>query len=279
MTHFEVLKQGENLLRECTEDYKFDVWCLFSDAFSIDKTKYFLKKDEEAPETEAKAFFEKLEERKNGRPLQYILGVWQFLDCDFYVGEGVLIPRQDTECLVLKAFEYIRKNDVKTVYDLCSGSGCIGICVAKEFPETDVVLFEKSDEAIKYIKKNIVLNGVKNVRIVKGDLFNGADCYSLNDADLILSNPPYIKTEDIVSLQKEVLFEPKEALDGGEDGLRFYKALRDEWFVKNKCGCIIMECGEDQAEDIAKMFSSVGYTGFITDMNGILRDVIVLKRR
>lgn len=278
MTLFEVLGKAQSELCDTTQDYKFDAWELFSHCFEMSRSEYILNMKNEAENEKTQKLFELVEQRKSGRPLQYIIGKWSFLDYEFFVEEGVLIPRADTECLVEKAAEMIKKNDLKTVYDICSGTGCIGISLAKMFDELQVVLFEKSDEALKCLEKNVSLNGVDNVKIVRGDIFDGAQKYALNSCDMIVSNPPYIRSGEIDSLQREVRFEPRMALDGGEDGLAFYRALKEKWFDKIKrCRFILMECAEDQADEVRSIFGDYENAGFVMDLNNIRRDVCVCK--
>ena len=278
MTLFEALKKTQNELKDVTEDWRFDAWVLFSHCFDISRSEYFLNSQNEADPDKAKKLFKSVESRKSGRPLQYIVGKWSFLDCEFFVGEGVLIPRADTECLVEEAARIIGQHDVKTVYDLCAGTGCIGVCLAKMFPELNVVCFEKSDDALDYLEKNAVLNRVDNLEIVKGDIFEGCEKYSMLSCDMIVSNPPYIISGEIASLQSEVLREPRQALDGGEDGLEFYRALKEKWFDRiGRCRFILMECGEDQADDVAGIFSEYKTIDFVKDLNNIRRDVCVIK--
>ena len=279
MTNFEVLKQVENELKVITEDYVFDSWCLFSEVFQLNKTQYILNKNETADEKLIKKLFELTEERKKGQPLQYLLGKWYFLDNEFYVGKGVLIPRADTECLVEEVARYIQNNDVKIVYDLCSGSGCIGISLAKMFEKITVYLVEKSSQALKYLEKNVVLNGVNNVKIISGDIFDGCKKMGLISCDVIVSNPPYIRSDEIKTLQQEVKNEPITALDGGKDGLVFYRELKN-WFDEiDNCKFIAMECAEDQAEDIKSIFNDYKQISYVYDLNNIKRDVCVKKRR
>lgn len=279
MTNYEVLKQVENELKGITDDYVFDSWCLFSEVFQLNKTQYILNKNETADEKLIKNLFELTEKRKKGQPLQYLLGKWYFLDNEFYVGKGVLIPRADTECLVEEVARYIQNNDVKIVYDLCSGSGCIGISLAKMFEKITVYLVEKSSQALKYLEKNVVLNGVNNVKIISGDIFDGCKKMGLISCDVIVSNPPYIRSDEIKTLQQEVKNEPITALDGGKDGLVFYRELKN-WFDEiDNCKFIAMECAEDQAEDIKSIFNDYKQISYVYDLNNIKRDVCVKKRR
>ncbi|MBQ7653900.1 MAG: peptide chain release factor N(5)-glutamine methyltransferase [Clostridia bacterium] len=278
MTFFDVLKEAKKQLRDVTQDYEFDAWVLFSHSFEMSRSDYFLNSRLEAPDDKKASFFELVKKRKSGRPLQYLVGKWSFMDNEFLVGDGVLIPRADTECLVEEAARIIDEKGVKTVFDLCAGSGCIGISLAKMFENLEVVCFEKSDEAVGFLEKNVALNNASNVKIVMGDIFDGADFYCLGDCQMIVSNPPYIRSEEIASLSREVLFEPRQALDGGEDGLDFYRALKERWFDKiSSCGSILMECGEDQADHVRTIFSEYKNVSFVKDLNNIRRVVCAVK--
>ncbi len=179
---------------------------------------------------------------KNGEPLQYILGKWDFYESTFFVGKGVLIPRPETEELVEKAIDYLNNVENPIVYDLCSGSGCIGISIAKAVKDSTVYAVEKSKDAFEYLLKNA--DGVKNFKAYNKDI---NDEFDFPKADLIISNPPYIKSGDLETLQKEVKEEPKMALDGGKDGLDFYRLIAEKWSSKlKKDGKLMLEIGEDQ---------------------------------
>ena len=200
---------------------------------------------------------EKVDEMLNRRlkrePLQYILGEWEFYGLPFKVGSGVLIPRQDTEVLIETVLPLIKQGD--RVFDLCAGSGCIGITLAK-LGKAEVTLFEKSNEALGYLKQNVELNGVKAEVLqydVLGKPFDGV-------ADMIVSNPPYIKTEVVKALEPEVKCEPEMALDGGEDGLIFYRHIANEWkSCLNDGGYLAFEIGFDQGNEVCDILRQAGY--------------------
>lgn len=202
----------------------------------------------------------KAEELVNRRlerePLQYILGEWEFYGLPFYVGKGVLIPRSDTETAVETAIKLLDGKQNPTVFDLCAGSGCIGITLA-HYTDANVRLFEKSPEALQYIFKNIKLNGVEP-QVYECDVLGEPPL--TDTADLIISNPPYIKTEVIETLEPEVKCEPKLALDGGEDGLIFYRHIARVWKKSLKpSGWLVFEIGFDQAESVTKIMQDEGY--------------------
>lgn len=279
MTFYEVLKAGEEMLRQGnTENSAFDARCIFNFAFGMDEKDYIINSKMNCNDT--KDFFPLIEKRLAGCPLQYIIGEWDFMSCTFKVGEGVLIPRQDTELLAEKAMEYMGSHSVKTVFDLCSGSGCIGISLAKEFPKTDFYCVEISDDALKYLNENVSLNGVDNITVIKGDIKKGFDNFRLPRPDVILSNPPYISSSETLSLQKEVLSEPQLALDGGDDGLDFYRVIYSKWTdcLKEK-GALFLECGEDQAEKIRDIFGDGFSCEIFRDYNNIQRLTAFYKSR
>lgn len=214
-----------------------------------------------------KAEEEKIEElaqkREQGYPLQYLIGKWTFMDNDYYVGEGVLIPRDDTEVLVRSVIPYLqgatKKNDKIKIIDLCSGSGIIPVTLKKMFPNAEVHSLELSKKAIPYLKKNIN-NLAPSILLHQGDLNTLYSEFQDNYFDLIISNPPYIRCDELFSLQKEVQFEPRMALDGGDDGLVFYRSIIDKWSVKlKKGGMLAMELGENQFESVHWLMEEKGF--------------------
>jgi len=273
MTVKELFYKGlETLKREGVEDGLFDCDCLFERFTGYNKTNRLLHPDNSLTDKEAKAFLSSVKRRLSGEPLQYILGSWEFMGFEFSVGEGVLIPRPETEALVEKAVELLKNRKNAVVYDLCAGSGAIGLSVAKLCAECKVYLFEKYDGALKYLKINKENLKADNAIIIKCDIFDGVpDC--IEQPCLIVSNPPYVRTQEISSLQREVGFEPKTALDGGEDGLDFYRCICDKWFtVLNKGSNLILECGDNQSRQVLDLFADkAGKTQIIYDFNGIDR--------
>ena len=279
MTISELEKLGSQKLRASgKENSDFDARCLLEFVLNLNPTQYLLNRSEEVDSACAEKFLSLVEKRSNGEPLQYILGKWEFMGLPFYVGEGVLIPRPETEMLVEFALDFLKDKKNPVVIDLCSGSGCIAISVAKHLPNAKVYAVEKSDLAFTYLKNNIWLNCVFNVSAVHGDIF---DSTLLSDIkpDLILSNPPYIRSPEIASLQSEVRNEPSMALDGGEDGLIFYREIANGWIDRlGTGGAIAVECAEDQTEDIIRMFSEkTQYAEAFNDLSGLPRTVTAIK--
>lgn len=210
---------------------------------------------------------------KTGEPLQYVIGKWDFYKSEFYVGEGVLIPRPETEELVELAVKHLKTVTNPVIIDLCSGSGCIGISIAKAVLNSKVYCIEKSKDAFKYLEKNA--KNCNNVILINEDISNDVD---IENADLVISNPPYIKTSDLNELQDEVKKEPKMALDGGSDGLDFYRIINDKWNSKLKSsGELMLEIGEDQGADIVDVLTEFTDIKVKKDMYGNDR-MVVAKR-
>lgn len=222
-----------------------------------------------------------LRRRLAGEPLQYLCGSWDFLDSTFRVGEGVLIPRPETEELVLLALERMNDMQAPTVYDLCAGTGCIGLSVKQRRKDANVYLFELSDKALHYCNENRCALGLaRAVPLIQADILRGYGAFSsLPVPDVILSNPPYIPSAELPGLQREVQREPAMALDGGADGLRFYRALAELWLPHLHKGALVgVECGETQAPDIAALFEGRGFTAEICrDFGNIERFVFARK--
>ncbi len=219
--------------------------------------------------------------RLSGEPIQYVLGSWDFMDFTFKVGEGVLIPRPETEILVEYILDKIKNIEEPVVYDLCSGSGCIGLSIRKLHRNSIVYLVEKSDKALTCLNYNCreLCGDLENTTVIQGDILKPEDFAYLPKADVIVSNPPYIRSDEIATLQSEVLREPHMALDGGEDGLIFYRCLVSDWTSRLKeNGFMAFECGEDQAEDICNLFEKNKFDSeIVKDYNNIER--IVIGRR
>ena len=214
------------------------------------------------------------EERLTGRPLWYIIGNTDFCGYNIEVDERVLIPRPETELLVQQAIAAVQDGD--KVLDLCTGSGAVAVvlaCEAAKDKTISVLATDISEDALEVARKNIRLNKA-NVGVEKSDLFENIK----GKFNLITANPPYIKTEEIGTLQREVRdFEPKLALDGGEDGLWFYRRIAEKiqkYIVRG--GMLILECGEDQARDIIKIFSKCDYAMVVRDDSGKERIVKIV---
>ena len=213
------------------------------------------------------------QKRAEHLPLQYILGKWSFMGFEFKVGEGVLIPRDDTEVLVGLCLDYLKNSNGKTALDLCAGSGVVSDALDK-LANADVTAVELSDKAYNFLLENI--KGT-NIKPHKGDIFECYRDFEAKSFDLIASNPPYIKTDEIETLQTEVGYEPKTALDGGADGLDFYRAIARRWTPLLKSGgAMAFELGEGQAEYVGGLMADHGYINIKTakDLGGTDRAII-----
>lgn len=216
---------------------------------------------------------EMVNERLTGRPLWYIVGDASFCGYTIKVNENVLIPRPETEVLVSLAGKYGGKT-ARRVLDLCTGSGAIAIAYSRRYSsDAEIVASDISVKALSVAQKNAELNGVRNVTFVESDMFNEIK----GKFDLIISNPPYIETDVIPTLQREVKdFEPMAALDGGKDGLDFYRIIAEKLpkYLKPD-GVLLMECGAGQARKISKLFSAYAKAAIIKDFNGVERYIKV----
>ena len=274
----ELLNKGKSILEDNSiDDAGFDAYQLILSFFDGSATGYTLHLSDSVSEENAEEYMKLVYRRCEGEPLQYILGKWDFYESSFFVGKGVLIPRPETEELVSECIDIIRMNRFSVVYDLCTGSGCIGLSIAKACPEVTCYLFELYDDAFFYAEKNLAFSGLSNVKLIK---HNVLECYEENIpvADIIVSNPPYIESEEIQGLQSEVLREPLTALDGGNDGLDFYRAFFEKWSEKLKSfGYFAFECAENQTEKISLLAGNDYLTEQKKDMYGNNRFVICRK--
>lgn len=272
MTLRELLRCGQTQLTGAEiENGASEALWLLEAASGCTQTKILLS-EAEAEAAAAECYQAMLARRIAGEPVQYLLGSWEFYGFPFAVGPGVLIPRPETELLVAYAERLLTDHPAPVVYDLCAGTGCIGLSVAKLLPRARVYLLEKEADAFSYLEENRRRLGVENAMLLRGDLFAGAAAFALPPADLLLSNPPYIAANELQALQREVQREPATALDGGADGLDFYRAIADLWLPQ--CDAAALECGETQTEAVAALmhrrFSAVSV---LPDLNGLPRVV------
>jgi len=259
------------------ENIEFEINELLGMALGIDcRNPLFAEKLIEVADEQVEKRFEKLAARRmNGEPLQYILGEWEFYGLPFKVGEGVLIPRQDTETVVDVAIRKLSDKHGIIVTDLCSGSGCIGIALEKNLYCEKVVCVEKSDKAVEYLRQNVRLNG-SEAEVLHGDIFREDVINAVPMSDLIVCNPPYITAEDMETLQREVTFEPESALFGGEDGLDYYRDITRIYKDKLKNGGLLMfEIGIGQEDEVMRILIQHGFTNVRTraDLLGVNRCV------
>lgn len=255
---------------------------LFIELFHWRHTELFEHLYDTLSSAQETLFLRVLRQRAEGIPLQYILGHWTFMDREYTVGAGVLIPRDDTEVAVRQALSFLETLAAPKVMDLCAGSGIIALTMAQECPEASVTAIEKEPAALTYLYQNVKRHHADNVTVIQGDIF---DCHvQIEDAslDLLVSNPPYIRTDVLPTLQKEVQFEPMTALDGGQDGLQFYRCIAEHWTRKLKPGGgIVLEIGEEQAQAVTDLLSKHDITDIQTlqDIQELDRVIFGTKKR
>ena len=264
-----------------------DAWLLFSSCMGLNRTEYLMRSDAVVPDDKAEEYLGKLKRRAGREPVQYIEETAPFMGFDFYVNENVLIPRMDTEILVSEAIKRARimfsqrQHDVNfRILDMCTGSGCIAqstyLLLKNEGCTVEVDAVDISEKALEVARINASRLGAQ-VKLIRGNLFENVD----NKYSMILSNPPYIRTDVIADLEPEVReHEPMLALDGTADGLYFYREITDKaWEYLENNGILMYEIGYDQALEVSDMLRQRGYTDIavIKDFAGLDR-VVAAKR-
>ncbi|MEW9123827.1 MAG: peptide chain release factor N(5)-glutamine methyltransferase [Thermotaleaceae bacterium] len=288
MTVGETLKNAADQLSEKkARTPLLDAEVLLCAVLKLDRLYLYIQRNRQLTEKEEEDFKSMLTKRLEGMPVQYILGHQEFMGLDFYVEEGVLIPRPDTEILVETVLGWVKekglsKADVPpwTIVDLGTGSGAITVSLAKYIPNSALYSVDISQRALAIGEKNAVHNGVAGqIRFLEGDLFQPLEEKGLEGKiDILVSNPPYIPRRDIEGLQVEVAgYEPVLALDGGEDGLDFYRRIIAEGLrFLRQGGFMALEVGHDQAETVMSLMKERGSYGHIQkhkDLAGIERVV------
>lgn len=249
----EVLQKGFFILKEKNIEFPKLKSRLLMEYLLDKNSQYIIVNDmKELNEEDEKKYFEYINKLVEGYPIEYITNKKEFMKMNFYVNENVLIPRQDTEILVEEVIEIAKRINAKKILDLCTGSGAIAISLAKYLPETDIYAIDISSEALEVAQKNANINNVK-VNFINSDIFENL---KEKEFDIIVSNPPYIKTEVCESLNKEVKKEPLIALDGGNDGLYFYKKIIEQCdkYLK-KDGFLCFEIGYDQKDEVVNIIN------------------------
>ncbi len=254
----------------------FDAAALTERFFGLDRTGLALHgTDSPSPSLEA-AFQKAVAERSARRPLQYILGSWEFMGLSLKVGEGVLAPREDTAVLVEATAAALKGRSAPKGLDLCAGTGAVALGLCSLLPNARVRCVEHDEIAFSYLQENIAAYPQYRIEGEQADILlpETAAEFSPKSLDFIAANPPYVRTADIASLQPEVQKEPAAALDGGLDGLLFYRAIAEFWTPLLKPGGVLaVETGEDQGPAVKDIFSAQG----LTDLK-ILRDWSALDR-
>lgn len=275
MTYQEANQKGRMILAEHhIEDASVDAWLLMEFVTGMSRTRFFVDGISRMRLEEEERYFQLIEKRARRIPLQHLTGVQEFMGLEFMVNEHVLVPRQDTELLVLEAEKQLRKTSVETpeVLDMCTGSGCIAISLKARNPQIHCMAADISEQALAVAKKNAKKLQTE-IQILLTDMFANIT----GTFDMIVSNPPYIPTKVIESLEAEVrLYDPFSALDGKEDGLYFYRILAKESprFLKAG-GWLYMEIGHDQSASVEALLKEEGFEKIRTekDLAGLDRVV------
>ena len=277
----ELIEYGKKTLKENNiEDYNIIAKSLTKYILNFDENSLISKQDESIDEDEKIRYYLALIEIAQGMPLQYITNKQEFFGYEFYVDKNVLIPQPDTEILVEEVLDIIdRYDDNIKILDMCTGSGCIGICLGIKNPDEKITLLDISKEALNVAKKNasnLILDD-SNIEFIESDMFENIE----EEYDIITVNPPYIETDELERLDKQVLNEPLLALNGGKDGLDYYKILADEahkYLSDN--GYLCMEIGYNQKDKVIDILEKTGnYKNIYSkkDLSG--NDRIVIAQR
>lgn len=289
MTYREAINLGEKVLNMAdVADAKIDAWLLLEMVCKIDRSFYYLHMEDEVAEEQLSEYEIALRKRAEHVPLQYIVGEAEFMGLKFKVNSNVLIPRQDTETLVEEALKHLGDVEKPEILDMCTGSGCILLSLLLERQDACGIGVDVSPEALEVAKKNAGILKVENrADFVESDLFSapyfcekgGKDS---GKYDILISNPPYIATEEIETLMEEVrLHDPRKALDGMEDGLYFYRKITAEAgrYLKPG-GWLLYEIGCTQGEAVSTMMKAAGFTGvqIVKDLPGLDRVVLGQKQ-
>ncbi|CCQ93430.1 Release factor glutamine methyltransferase [[Clostridium] ultunense Esp] len=277
----QLLQRGVDLIKDRPyTNPVLEATLLLSKLLNVDKTYIYTHGKDKVSRPIMDKFLELMEKRAEGYPIQYIINEKEFMGLDFYVDEGVLIPRSDTEILVEYVLEYIDnkyKGKPINILDLGIGSGAIALSIAYYKKNANVYGVDLHDIPLKIARINKERFKLNNVNLFKGDLFQGVEGLG-EKFHIITSNPPYIPKREIETLQEEVKdYEPKEALDGGEDGLDFYRRIipeSKEYLIKD--GLLIFEIGYDQSKQITNMMVDEGFenVGILKDLQGLDRVVL-----
>lgn len=251
------LKVKKTLQQAGNESAAFDAVCLCQKVLQLDRAGLAVHGQEEAAEKDVRELSRLAELRASGEPLQYLLGKWPFLNLELAVGDGVLCPREETELLVNTAAEMLPQK--ARVLDLCAGTGAVGLGLKSLRPDLQVCCGEKFDGAMQYLRKNCSTYAQLQVMPLKLDAFSTEDAASCGKLGGFLCNPPYVEAGEISGLQPELHFEPKTALDGGNDGLLFYRAIAELWIPQLLPGGVCaVEIGENQAAAVSALFELAG---------------------
>ena len=267
-TYKELLEEGYQILNSAgIEEARLDAWLLLEFAADIKRAWYYAHMDETAEADVAEQYRQLCEKRAQHIPLQHLTGQAYFMGYEFYVDDRVLVPRQDTETLVEEAVSHLRELPAPKILDMCTGSGCILLSLLMELPQASGTGADVSEDALEVAKENTRRLGLeKRAELIQSDLFS-ADYFEKNsrkkcmEYDMLISNPPYIRTADIDGLMDEVrLHDPRLALDGKADGLYFYEKITEQAGKYLKPGgWLIYEIGCDQGKDVVEIMKKKGF--------------------
>lgn len=266
----QALMDGRHQLAQANiEEAQLDAWYLMEHCFHVSRAAYYMDSGKQVSPEDYKNYMDLIKQRSKRIPLQHLTNSREFYGYEFYVNEHVLIPRQETEVLVEEVVRFAKDQDV---LDICTGSGCIIITIAKEAKPHSATALDISEEALCVARKNAEALEA-DITFIQSDLFEKLE----GTYDIIVSNPPYIRSKDIEELEPEVrLHEPMLALDGFEDGLYFYrKIIEGAKIYLRREGRIFFEIGYDQGEDVKNLLQNAGFSDIkvIKDLTG--RDRIV----
>ena len=278
----DIMKSGiQSLSDENIEDINLKCRIILAELLHKNKEYIIIHDDEDIEDEIAKDFFDKIERLKKKEPIQYILNKQEFMGLEFYVDSNVLIPQPDTEILVEETIniahnmEKMWKNDIE-ILDLCTGSGAIAISLSKNVKKSHIIASDISYNALEIARKNATQNNV-NVEFLESDLFEKIN--QKEKFNIIVSNPPYIKSNVIPTLSEEVKKEPKIALDGGKDGLDFYKRIvENAKDFLTQGGYLIFEIGFDQKEDVINILNENKYKNIYSKKDYSGNDRIVVAQ-
>lgn len=279
MTISELIKKGMIELKNGNiEEPKLKARLLMQYVLNKSRQYVIVNDREELDNIKEKQYLEEIKILKKGVPIEHITHQKEFMKLSFFVDKNVLIPRQDTEILVEEVINIAKKNNAKKILDLCTGSGAIAVSLAKYLPQAEITAIDISNEALKIAKKNAISNNVENqITFISSDMFT-----NLNEGkfDIIVSNPPYIKTNVIKNLDIQVQNEPYIALDGGKDGLDFYKKIINESYQYLKYnGYLCLEIGFDQKIDVIELIENTeSFTGTYSKKDLFDNDRIIVTR-
>ena len=273
MTAGEFLKTARDEMQAAgNPDAVWDAEILLCEALGCEKSRLRFRLEEKLTEDGLQRLEKWLARRISGEPLAYVLGNTYFMGLRFLCDPRALIPRQDTETLAEEAIRALAGKSRPRVLDLCCGTGCVGLSIAKYVPGAQLTLSDLSTDALSLAGENARALGVA-ADLRQGDLFETVRGETF---DLIACNPPYLTGQDMTELQTEVRREPALALFGGEDGLAFYRRLANEaWAYLNPGGALLAECGRGQAGDVARLFQAIGETRIVRDLCNIDRVIQV----